>query len=108
MTSPIGQPASWAGADLLLLVHAGPGARRTEVAGLHGASIKLRVRARAVEGAANTALLEFLADAFRVGRSRAEMLSGQSSRAKRVRIIGPDRAHAEHVLREWGVLQISS
>ena len=56
----------WIGADLELSVHAQPGARRTEVQGLHGDAIKIRISARAVEGAANEALLEFVAADFQV------------------------------------------
>ena len=57
-------PAHWDAADLILLIHAQPGARRTEPAGLHGDTFTLRLSARAVEGAVNGALVEFLAEAF--------------------------------------------
>ncbi|HEY5677913.1 MAG TPA: DUF167 family protein [Myxococcales bacterium] len=82
-------------------IHAQPGARRTEVQGLHGDAIKIRISARPVEGAANSALLEFLASALQVPRRRCVLLSGETSRHKRVRIEAPDREHAERVLAEW-------
>ncbi|HET7788802.1 MAG TPA: DUF167 family protein [Myxococcales bacterium] len=82
-------------------IHAQPGARRTEVQGLHGDAIKIRISARAVEGAANEALLEFVASALQVPRRRCVLLSGETSRHKRVRIEAPDREHAERVLAEW-------
>jgi uncharacterized protein YggU (UPF0235/DUF167 family) len=69
-------------------------------------AIKIRLGARAVEGAANEALLEFLAAALQVPRRRCVLMSGQTSRQKRVRIEAPDRALAEQRLREW--LQTSS
>jgi uncharacterized protein (TIGR00251 family) len=96
----------WAGANLELSVHAQPGAKRTEVAGVHGEALKIRVRARAVDGAANEALLEFLAGELQVPRKRCVLISGQTSRQKRVLIEAPDRALAEELLRSW--LQISS
>jgi uncharacterized protein (TIGR00251 family) len=96
----------WAGANLELSVHAQPGAKRTEVAGVHGEALKIRVRARAVDGAANEALLEFLAGELQVQRKRCVLISGQTSRQKRVLIEAPDRALAEELLRSW--LQISS
>lgn len=108
MASTSGAPASWSGADLMMSIHAHPGARKTEAAGLRGAALKLRLRARPVEGAANAALLDFLADAFQVSRQNVELLSGERSREKRVRVVGPDRAHAESVLRGWGIGQTSS
>jgi len=45
----------------LLLVHVVPGASRTEIAGLHGGRLKVRVAARPEKGAANRELLKFLA-----------------------------------------------
>jgi uncharacterized protein (TIGR00251 family) len=96
----------WVGADLELTIHAQPGARRTEVQGLHGEAIKIRISARPVEGAANDALLEFVASGFHVSRRRCVLISGETSRHKRVRIEAPDREHAERVLAGW--LQTSS
>jgi uncharacterized protein (TIGR00251 family) len=96
----------WSGADLELSVHAQPGAKRAEAAGAHGEALKIRVQARAVDGAANEALLEFLANALQVPRKRCVLVSGQTSRKKRVLVEGPDRALAEELLRSW--LQTSS
>jgi uncharacterized protein (TIGR00251 family) len=73
---------------LILDLHVQPGASRTEFAGKHGERIKLRLRARAVEGAANEALIEFLAEYFRVGRRSIHILSGERSRQKRVLVEG--------------------
>ena len=91
----------WVGSDLELAVHARPGARRTQVHGIHGEAIRIRIAARAIEGAANEALLEFLAEALQVPRRRCVLISGASSRNKRVRIESPDRARAEHMLAHW-------
>ena len=91
----------WVGADLELNVHAQPGARRNEVQGVHGDAVKVRIQARPVDGAANQALLELLADALRVPRSRCALIAGGTGRRKRVRVEGPDRAHAESVLAGW-------
>ena len=96
----------WVGADLELSIHAQPGARRTAVQGLHGDAIKIRISARPVEGAANDALLEFVASALQVPRRRCLLLSGETSRHKRIRVEAPDRAEAERVLAGW--LQTSS
>jgi uncharacterized protein (TIGR00251 family) len=82
-------------------VHAQPGAKRTEAAGAHGEALKIRVRARAVDGAANEALLDFLAGELQVPRKRCVLISGQTSRQKRVLIEAPDRALAEELLRSW-------
>ena len=98
----------WVGDDLELRVHAAPGARATEVQGLHGASLKVRVRARPVAGAANSALLDFLAEALQVPRSRCLLLSGERSREKRILVQSPSRTHAEALLRAWSQARTSS
>ena len=94
-------PARWTGEDLEIRVHAQPGARRTEGQGLHAGAIKIKLQARPVEGAANEALLRFLAEALQVPRKRCVLISGETSRQKRVRIEAPDRALAERVLSSW-------
>jgi uncharacterized protein len=91
----------WIGPDLEITVHAIPGARSTEVQGIHGKAMKIRIAARAIEGAANGALLQFLADALQVQRRRCLIVSGNASRQKRVRIEAPERGHAERVLARW-------
>lgn len=65
-----------------------PRARRTELAGRHGDEIKVRVAAPPVAGRANHALVEFLADRVGVARSRVRIVSGETSRSKRVLIEG--------------------
>ncbi len=72
----------------VLELHVQPGARRTEVAGMHGARIKVRLAAPATEGRANAALIEFLAEEFGVARRDIKILSGMKSRDKRVVIEG--------------------
>ena len=78
------------GADgaLLVRVHAQPGARKTELMGLHGAALKIRVCAPPVEGRANEALAEFLAERFGVSRRDVRLVSGVKSREKRFEIRG--------------------
>jgi uncharacterized protein len=65
-----------------------PGAKRSEFAGRHGERIKLRLAAPPVEGKANAALIEFLAEYFGVPRRNVTIVSGIKSRAKRVAVEG--------------------
>jgi uncharacterized protein (TIGR00251 family) len=69
-----------------------PGARRTEAAGLHGGRLKVRLAARAVEGAANEALVEFLAAALGAAKQDVRIEAGAASRQKRVAVLGARRA----------------
>lgn len=79
------------GADgsITLEIHAQPGAKRTEVAGIHGDCLKIRLAAPAVEGKANAVLLAFLAEAFGVPRHNAVLVRGERGRRKTVRIAAP-------------------
>ena len=74
------------GADWLLDVRVQPRAARTEFAGLFGDRLKVRLQAPPVDGRANSALLEFVADACLLPKSRVTLEAGQASRDKRVRL----------------------
>jgi uncharacterized protein (TIGR00251 family) len=73
----------------VLQVHVQPGASRTEVAGLHGDCLKIRLAARAVDGEANACLVEFLAGALGVAKRAVSIDSGAASRRKRVAVQAP-------------------
>ena len=78
-----------------LRVHAQPGAKRSEVAGLHGEAVKIRVAAPALEDRANEALVAFLAERFGVPRRDVSLVSGERSREKRFRVVGSRVAPGE-------------
>lgn len=93
---------SWLRADgdgVVLTLHIQPGAKRSECAGLHGEALKIRLAAPPVDGRANEALVAFFAKALGVRKSRVELVSGETSRAKRVRVAGVD---AELLRRTFG------
>jgi uncharacterized protein len=72
----------------VLTLHIQPGAKKTEIVGLHGEALKIRLASPPVDGKANAALLEFLAKKVGAGRTALELVSGQTSRSKRVRVAG--------------------
>jgi uncharacterized protein len=65
-----------------------PRASRTELVGFHGDELRIRLTAPPVDGAANAALVSFLADRLAVPRSTVRLLSGETSRSKVVLIAG--------------------
>jgi hypothetical protein len=65
-----------------------PRASRTELAGLHGEALKIRLAAPPVDGAANEALIRFLADTLDVPRAAVTIRSGQGGRRKSVTVSG--------------------
>ncbi len=74
------------GVRLHLLVQ--PRASRSALAGLHDGRLRVRLTSPPVDGAANDALIRFLAGRLRVGRSAVTIASGQSGRRKTVIIAG--------------------
>jgi uncharacterized protein YggU (UPF0235/DUF167 family) len=75
---------------LAFRVRAKPGARRDRVGGSYGDSgaLIVSVRARAVDGAANDAVVALLASAFGVGRRAVAIQRGDRSRDKWIAIAG--------------------
>ena len=66
-----------------LQIKAQPAASRTEFCSVYGEdSIKIRIKAPAVEGAANKELVKFLSKSFKVAKSDIIFKSGQQSKIK--------------------------
>ena len=85
------------GVELRVLVQ--PRASRSRVLGEHGGALKVALAAPPVDGAANEALVELLADLLGVPRRQVSLVSGQSSRRKTVQVTGVDAARAEAVIK---------
>lgn len=86
------------GDGVLLTLHIQPGAKKSEVVGLHGDALKLRLAAPPVDGRANEALIDFLARALGVAKTHITLVAGQTSRSKRVAITGVGAAAVEQKL----------
>jgi len=71
-----------------------PRARRSELAGQRESSWLVRLAAPPVEGAANDALIAFLAETLNVPKRAIQIVSGERAREKRVRIDGVSAAQA--------------
>jgi len=76
------------GSAVRVSVHVQPRATRSEIIGLHGAALKVRLQAPPVDGAANEALVSLLAERLGVPRRAVRVVSGASSRAKTVEVDG--------------------
>jgi uncharacterized protein len=79
-------------------VHVQPRAKRTDVAGEHGAAVKIRLAAPPVDGAANEALRRFLAERLCVPRASVHVVAGLSSRDKWIEVDGLSAADARRTL----------
>ncbi len=87
------------GGRATLAVHVQPGAKRSEVVGVHGDALKIRLAAPPVDGKANAALIEFLADRLGVARAQVVLKSGQTNRRKVLEI---DKVPVDVVVRLAG------
>lgn len=72
-----------------LKLHIQPNASRTEVAGLHGDALKIKIAAPPADHQANDKLLEFLRKSFKVAKNQVILLHGEHSRQKVVEILDP-------------------
>jgi len=72
----------------VLTVYVQPKAARTECVGLYGDALKIRVAAPPIDGAANEALIRFLADRCGIPRARVAIQSGAEGRRKRISLNG--------------------
>ena len=83
-----------------LTLHIQPGAKKTEVAGQHGDALKIRLAAPPVDGKANAALINFVADRLGLAKSAVSLKSGQTSRRKVLEITAAPQDTALRLMRE--------
>ncbi len=84
------------GAVLELLIQ--PRASRTKVVGEHDGRLKLQLAAPPVDGEANAALVEFLADLLGIKKAAVAIVRGDTGRRKTVRLAGVTAAAARAAL----------
>jgi uncharacterized protein len=80
--------------DSIVNVRVIPRASTSGVAGRRGDALLVRLNAAPVDGAANAELIQVLAEAFGVSKRSVEIVSGERSRQKRVRITGATKQPA--------------
>ncbi|MDB6174900.1 MAG: hypothetical protein JWL59_4211 [Chthoniobacteraceae bacterium] len=69
-----------------------PNAKRSEVAGVYGEAVRIKIAAPALDGKANEALREFLARRLDLPGRAITLISGEKSRDKIVAIEGVEPA----------------
>jgi uncharacterized protein (TIGR00251 family) len=73
---------------IIIQVKVIPRSSKKEIAGVEGSTIKIKLTAPPVEGAANEQLIELLSEEFKIKKSNIIILKGDSSRHKTVKITG--------------------
>jgi len=70
------------------MVRVQPGASKNEIVGVQEDALKIRINAPPVKGKANRALIDFLAEKLRVKKSKVEIISGHTSKIKKIKVVG--------------------
>jgi len=86
------------GEAAVLSIRIQPRSSKNKISRNEDGSFKIWITAPPVDGAANEALVKFLADALSVPKSRIEIVSGHTAREKIVRISGISPAAADLLL----------
>ena len=85
---------------ITLTLHIQPGAKKTEVAGLYGDALKIRLAAPPVDGKANATLIGFIAERLQLAKSAISLKSGQTSRRKVLEVVAAPADGAQRLLPE--------
>ncbi|WP_455204443.1 DUF167 family protein [Kaarinaea lacus] len=93
-TASVAPWCRWQGADLLLQILVQPKSSKDQIVGtyddpLKGGQLKIKITAAPVDGKANQHLIKFLAKSFKVSKADIDIVSGETSRSKRVLIRDP-------------------
>lgn len=72
----------------VLNVKAQPRSSKAGVGGLIGDAVRVRVKCAPVDGKANREIIETLADAFGLAKGRVVFKGGETSRQKRILLVG--------------------
>lgn len=83
--------------DLIFAVRAIPKSSKSEIVGVHEGALKVKINALPVDGAANAELIKILAKHFGVAKSAIEILKGQTSKTKQIKIVGARAANLPDV-----------
>lgn len=72
--------------SIIFNVRVVPRASKSEIVGEHGGALKIRISAPPIDGAANAELIKVLAKEFGVSKSSVEIIGGQTSKTKQIKI----------------------
>jgi uncharacterized protein (TIGR00251 family) len=69
-------------------IRAVPRASKNEIQGMYDGALKIRLTTPPVDGKANQALIKFLSKALKISKAQIELVQGETSRHKMVKITG--------------------
>ena len=80
-----------------------PRASKSEVIGIHDGALKVRIKSAPVDGAANRELIAYLSKFLKVPKSHIQIISGETSKRKKVQIDTMDKKALEKALDKNGL-----
>ena len=78
-----------------------PRSSKDQIVGLHNGRLKIKISAPPVDGKANQALIEFIAKALGVSKSKVEIVKGHSSKLKTLQISGINQKYYHSFLKKY-------
>ena len=83
---------------IILPVRIQPRASKDEIAGEYNGALKIKLTSPPVEGEANRRCIEFLSKRFKIAKSQLEIIKGEKSKDKLIKIIGLKREDVLKIL----------
>ncbi|MFZ3063991.1 MAG: DUF167 domain-containing protein [Nitrospirota bacterium] len=83
---------------VILPVRIQPRASKDEIVGEYNGALKIKLTSPPVEGEANRRCIEFLSKRFKIAKSQLEIIKGEKSKDKLIKIIGLRRADVLKIL----------
>jgi uncharacterized protein len=87
-----------AAGTVIFVVRVQPSASKDEIVGEIAGAMKIRLQAPPLDGRANEALIEFLADLLKTPKGAVRILSGERSRVKRLEIRGVSKQQIDQLI----------
>lgn len=83
---------------MILPVRIQPRASKDEIVGEYNGALKIKLTSPPVEGEANRRCIEFLSKRFKIAKSRLEIIKGEKSKDKLIKIIGLEKEDVLKIL----------
>jgi uncharacterized protein (TIGR00251 family) len=84
---------------VILSLKAVPNSSKNMISGILDESLKIKIKAPAVEGAANKELVKYLSKLFKVSKSDIVFMNGETSKRKLIRV--PMNEKVENFIKEY-------
>ena len=85
--------------SVIISIRVVPRASRSEIIGIHDGALKIRIASPPVDGAANTELIRLISKTFGVSKSDIFILSGETSKNKRIKIANLSKSSFEEKIK---------